>query len=992
MRTPYFDVYSAATREDRGLRFFSSGVTRTNRGLRFFSSGATHTNRGLRFFPFSTRRPLFAALSVLAAAIWITILLLPRKFADYEPYRGEIVQLTGTICGLEEKLEGDSTVWRMVLTEVRLEADGNGSAAPTVTAAPAVTESRGVGDASKTISTSRSSDFTFTGLGRGGAGPLALNKRDRILCVLEQEPHVDLSARVRLRGKLYPFRGAMNEGEFDLRGYYHILRIAFSLRDAELLAASAPADRLAAVLFHFKNHLSSIIDRLFSSENSPVLKAMLLGEKGLLEEETRELYQGAGIIHILSISGLHLSLLGMGLFSLTGKCRFIPMPVRAAISITAVLLYGKMIGMGTSVFRALVMLILYLLSKVIGRTYDILTAASIAAILLLLDQPLYLLHTGFQFSFGAVLAIGILLPALPGRILKAVAIPLATLPVYLWAYGTFPLPSLILNLIVIPLMTAVMLSAGGAVLVEEILFTFLTGRQSAAGASTFLQGIPRLLGLPAELILDFYRFLAESSKKIPGHEIVFGRPSPVRILLFYGMLLILAAVSVRLQMPHMRRRIEAAAVSFGPGDAPQMKNSNWQNSGLSGSFFTDPESERNNRDAAGEQKSGLQKGRLHNESRADWLLRQAAQRTCRFFRLQDNHERKNFACLLIGLWMTAALLILTAARRTPAFEMDLLYVGQGDGIFISCQGRHFLIDGGSSSKEELAKYTLLPFFHCRGISRLDGILLTHDDGDHCSGILELLEAAAGGDPQIQVSTIYLPDIADEAKGDHYRRIENLAAQAGIPVRYISRGQRIRSGALTLDCLHPASGASYENANEYSTTLLLRYGDTSGKSEDFTALLTGDLEGQGEADLLQYLEETNVLQPANGQLAEMDLLQAANGKYAETDLFQTPDRRQNVHVLKVAHHGSKNATSEDFLQIVHPGMAMISAGIDNMYGHPSGELLDRLAASISPSSVFRTDLQGEITIRRRKGDNYHVKCFLEASKEMPGTFAGKKPEK
>lgn len=368
--------------------------------------------------------------------------------------------------------------------------------------------------------------------------------------------------------------------------------------------------------------------------------------------------------------------------------------------------------------------------------------------------------------------------------------------------------------------------------------------------------------------------------------------------------------------------------------------------------------------------------------------------------------------------MTAALLILTAARRTPAFEMDLLYVGQGDGIFISCQGRHFLIDGGSSSKEELAKYTLLPFFHCKGISRLDGILLTHDDGDHCSGILELLEAAAGGDPQIQVSTIYLPDIADEAKGDHYRRIEDLAAQAGIPVRYISRGQRIRSVALTLDCLHPASGASYENANEYSTTLLLRYGDTSGKSEDFTALLTGDLEGQGEADLLQYLEETNVLQPANGQLAEMDLLQAANGqlsepklpqatngkhaepnlpqaangKLSETDLFQTPDRRQNVHVLKVAHHGSKNATSEDFLQIVHPGMAMISAGIDNMYGHPSGELLDRLAASISPSSVFRTDLQGEITIRCRKGDNYHVKCFLEASKEMPGTFAGKKPEK
>jgi hypothetical protein len=206
-----------------------------------------------------------------------------------------------------------------------------------------------------------------------------------------------------------------------------------------------------------------------------------------------------------------------------------------------------MIGMGTSVFRALIMLTLYIISKVIGRTYDLLTAASIAAFLLLLDQPLYLLHTGFQFSFGAVLAIGFLLPALPGRILKAVAIPLATLPVYLWAYGTFPITSLLLNLIVIPLMTVVMISAGGSVLFEAF-----------AG----ILPVSRLIGLPSELILDFYRFLAESSGKIPGHEIVLGRPSPIRILVFYSMLLILAAISVRLQMPHMRRRIEADAVSL----------------------------------------------------------------------------------------------------------------------------------------------------------------------------------------------------------------------------------------------------------------------------------------------------------------------------------------------------------------------------------------------------------------------------------------------
>ena len=891
-----------------------------------FYRGYSHP--GFRFFG---RRPLFTVLAVLAAAIGICIFLFPYSLTDYEPFRGKRVTLTGTVCGLEQKMEGDTLVWRMILSDVR-------------------------------------TDDTTADINTDSAAGSVIDpgKRDRVLCVLDHAPQVDMSARVRLCGTLYPFRRAMNEGEFDLRMYYHILRVSFSLRDVDILAASAPTDKLGALLFHFKNHMSDCIDCLFSTQNSAVLKAMLLGEKGLLEEETRELYQGAGIVHILSISGLHLSLLGMGFFSLTGKCRWIPMPVRAAASILIVFLYGKMIGMGTSVFRALIMLTLYIISKVIGRTYDILTAASIAAFLLLLDQPLYLLHTGFQFSFCAVLAIGILLPALPGRILKALAIPLAALPVYLWAYGTFPITSLLLNLIVIPLMTVVMISAGGAVLLAGMI-GFVSGELtdslpangalSAGGAlPSALRGLPRIIGLPAELILDFYRFLAESSGKIPGHEIVLGRPSPFRILVFYSMLLILAAISVRLQMPHMRRRIEADAVSLKrESSILQQKNVRIENTAYA--------EENPGRNVwRGVFADSLKNGR-RKENRVDLVLRRAAAKTCQSFHLYDNRSRKDFACICTALWIAGALFVL-AFRFSPAFEMDMLYVGQGDGIFISCRGRHFLIDGGSSTKEDLAKYTLIPFLHSKGVGRLDGIILTHDDSDHCSGLLQFLEAAAEEKPLISLSAVYLPNLTEDAKGENYRRIEKLCGQAGIPVHYISRGLRLRSGDLTLDCLHPARGASYEDANEYSTTLLLRYRDSSllpeedsavkpdlsGKAEGFSALLTGDLEGQGEEELLKYLTETNLLQ----------------------DSEELP----NIDVLKVAHHGSKNATSEHFLQLVHPDIAIISAGIDNMYGHPAEELLDRLESSASQPAIYRTDLQGEISFRHnKKGDDYHVKTFL-----------------
>jgi phosphoribosyl 1,2-cyclic phosphodiesterase len=83
----------------------------------------------------------------------------------------------------------------------------------------------------------------------------------------------------------------------------------------------------------------------------------------------------------------------------------------------------------------------------------------------------------------------------------------------------------------------------------------------------------------------------------------------------------------------------------------------------------------------------------------------------------------------------------------PQFEMDALYVGQGDGICIQCGGRTFMIDGGCTTKDQLAKYTLVPYLHCRGIRKLDGVILTHDDADLCSGLIELLEALVPGETE-----------------------------------------------------------------------------------------------------------------------------------------------------------------------------------------------------------------------------------------------------
>ena len=738
--------------------------------------------------------------------------------------------------------------------------------------------------------------------------------------------------------------------------------------------------------------------------------------------------------------GLHITLIGTGVFTLLGFLR-IPLPVRAATALAVIYLYGKMIGMGTSVFRAIVMFSLYLIAKAIGRTYDLLTAAGIACLLLLLDQPLYFLHTGFLFTFAAVLSIGILIPALPGKALKILAVPLGTLPVCLWMNGTFPLFSLLLNLVVIPLMTAVMASAGLAVLIgtagsaavsaREAFSLFCSGASMTAriagstaapsrGAFSFFcpaasvaariagscavpaQGVAassgsvtllfaRIAGLPAELILDLYRVLADLSAKLPGHEIVLGRPSAAQIILYYAMLFALSACSDLLQMPHVRQRIEkgrdAGATSrlrkensvkgagrllqdsfleSNPGRDPvgltglRKENSVKGTGRLLQDSFLGRKPSRDPASLAGLRKENSVKGRgrlLQNSSleiNPSRVLVGLACHLCRIAHAVDNRERRRLGCLCAAAWIAGSVFVLSF-RLPPSFEMVFLYVGQGDGIYISSQGRHFLIDGGSSSEKDLARYTLVPFLHCRGVSKLDGVILTHDDYDHCSGLLDCLEAAAEGKKKIGIETIYLPEIDLRAKGEHYLRIEELAEKTGIRVQYISRGRQIRSGKLTLACLHPAKGAFYEDANASSTTLCLRYGD-------FSALLTGDLEGEGEKDLLGYLKRSSAAVPDPG---------TRDDPRDGSCLLRTS-------LLKVAHHGSRNATSDEFLASFHADFAVISAGVNNMYGHPNPELLQRLTdAGIS---CDRTDQSGMITVGI-KGGRFFIRDFLQNSQRQ-----------
>ena len=228
MQIKKHNAKSAAARSERGLHFFSS--------CKGILSDKSHYHGGSVYgwFTFFGRRPLFTILAVMAAAIGICVFIIPYSLTDYEPYRGKRVTLTGTVCGLEQKMEGDTLVWRMMLSDIQTDD----------TAADTLTDSApgSVTDINADSSIDSITDINSDSAAGGFINP---GKRDRVLCILNHAPEVDVSARVRLCGTMYPFRRAMNEGEFDLLLYYHILRVSFSLRDVDTLAASAPTDQLA---------------------------------------------------------------------------------------------------------------------------------------------------------------------------------------------------------------------------------------------------------------------------------------------------------------------------------------------------------------------------------------------------------------------------------------------------------------------------------------------------------------------------------------------------------------------------------------------------------------------------------------------------------------------------------------------------------------------------------------------------------------------------
>ena len=281
-------------------------------------------------------------------------------------------------------------------------------------------------------------------------------------------------------------------------------------------------------LFKVKEKCRQILTES-AGEDAPLFCAMVLGDKQDLDPEMRMRYQLAGIVHILAISGLHISILGMGLYNLLKKAGLGIWPA-GIFSLGVMLQYGIMTGGSVSTMRAVIMFLIAMGARITGRIYDMMTALSVTAMMILLESPAYLLDSGFLLSFGCVLGIGVAaekICALAGAekkwtkaLVSSMALQLVTLPVMLKFFGEVSLAGFFLNLLVLPSVGFVLIGGMAALLL-----------------GIFCIPAAKLAILPARGLLLFYEYLCSLAGKLRWSTWIGGEPEIWQILVYYVILI-----------------------------------------------------------------------------------------------------------------------------------------------------------------------------------------------------------------------------------------------------------------------------------------------------------------------------------------------------------------------------------------------------------------------------------------------------------------------
>ncbi|WP_149454432.1 DNA internalization-related competence protein ComEC/Rec2 [Pasteuria penetrans] len=641
---------------------------------------------------------------------------------------------------------------------------------------------------------------------------------------------------LQLTGHWGPAPGARNPGAIDLRSYlrrHRVHLLLFPDRDVPITWTRVPPIPWVWV-DHLRFILRTRIQQCFPPPLAGFVLSMMLGDKGLLDVDTKLSYTLLGLGHILTVSGLHVGFV-MGFMVLLGRGIGLPRCAYRTLAALAVLTFVLISGVGPAVVRAGGMAILLLIADQRGGRFSRQAWAIMLGMALLL-RPQLALDLGFQLSYSVTLALLTLAPALAERFSRFLrcgctvmaiqcSAQLVSFPLLMTLMPVVSIFSLPLNLLLVPMLGILIFPL--AVIVPAVSFLF------------------PIVAIRMGYAMGHYFFLLQKwvheLSTLRGTRMVLPISHPLLLVPWYLTLCYLL----------------------------------WS-----------------------------------------WL---------RWPRVRSFHR-------VVGLSLTFGLFVFFSVVRflplaSAEVRMTVLDVGQGDALVLEWpDGRVWLVDTGGrfhrngeflppswlSTVWDAGTQVILPFLWKRGIVQIDMLILTHGDLDHIGGARSIAE--------------YLP-IRYLLRNPHPPSVEERELVAflrgkGTKIIEASRGLGGMIGpGIHWYVLHPHREWISPSINESSLVLSLNiYGRRF--------LLTGDIEGGGEQELLSI----------------------------------EGDDISSIDVLKVAHHGSRTSTQQVWVDRTKPVYAIISVGANNRYGHPAEDVLDRLVRQ--GTIVLRTDQYGAVTLRIR----------------------------
>lgn len=756
----------------------------------------------------------------------------------------------------------------------------------------------------------------------------------------------------------------------------------------------SPKWKIIRYLNYKRNCIISTHAKYLNSPNKEILGGIVFGDDAIAPPDyIKTTFINSGLLHILAASGMNVAFVS-GFFLFFLKQLNVPYNTGIVLAIFVIILYSLMTGLGASVIRAALMLILILLGKLMDRDANSIALLSFVGLIMLVYNPAYINDVGFQLSF--IVTFGILtctqpiaqctgkLPAwLAGSILIPVIAQLWAAPVQMFYFNTVSTYSVFANIISIPFLSII--SFGGFI---SSLISLLTP------AADF---VCRLFDLLLNPLINILLTISTFFAKLPHALLVTTHPSGLQITLYYTALTLL---SVTPESFNKNNSIDTAGVGVGVNvevnNSEEGKGVNVEDGGnIGGDIGVDginvgkgagagvnnsEEVEVNagvnvgenvedggNIDGDGGNNNGDKVNIGGNIETASlkvnaFISDKTVSSNCKMNIVTESNniaaDKTKQKCLssetytalnitvnknskrkknIISVCML--ILILSAVIHIPNrnFEVIAFDVGNADAFLLKTpKNKYFIIDSGKSgynAKKTQADIIILKYLKDKGIKNLEGFIITHFDDDHAGGATDIIR-------NLKIKNVYL-NSTDDTK-PIAKKIYNM-----------------------LDKTKNINKIKVQNNSVIYTE------DDKFTIKTFQAdILPSKLEGaENENSIITLVQK-----------GKMSILFNGDSGYKAFEKIKK-DLPKNITVLKVGHHGAKTALDKEMIKYLNPKVSLISVGY-NKYGHPHPFVLKLL----SDTQIARTDKLNSVKITF-KNNKYEVFGFNSKTKKYCLKFSG-----